>query len=325
MFHQLWKTTIKNKLPSYTLIFSIISIQYGLTYFLKEFKGLKTFNYIYLINILRPYLKMEPKFISVFNSYKIYHISHEEYAQIRKEEERLTMQPGCFQRHLDMSLDRRFFLFKDQYFTYCKQSFASLVRMICANEDDTHCGWFHSRREPLNPSIAYVSNEYRRIISLEACHHHGRERIESIIIKIIISKYWDELQGVVAVKPVEIPVAIPEMPVLYSSSVSSKGPIKLKAVAINQDLPLIKRKKKSIPLALKRKVWNKYIGEDVGKALCLCCKLSYITQMSFSAGHIIAEADGGELKLDNLRPICGSCNSSMGTKNMDHFISEYGL
>ena len=84
-------------------------------------------------------------------------------------------------------------------------------------------------------------------------------------------------------------------------------------------------KKKSIPLSLKRNVWNKHVGEAIGKTLCLCCKLTEITQLNFSCGHIISEFNGGKLKLDNLKPICISCNSSMSIKNMDDFIKEYGL
>ena len=86
-----------------------------------------------------------------------------------------------------------------------------------------------------------------------------------------------------------------------------------------------KPKKKIIPLALKRNVWNKHIGEEIGKTLCLCCKLTDISQMNFSCGHIISENNGGEINLNNLKPICVSCNSSMGTKNMDEFIQNYGL
>lgn len=89
--------------------------------------------------------------------------------------------------------------------------------------------------------------------------------------------------------------------------------------------PKISKKKKSIPLTLKRKVWNTHIGEDIGKTVCLCCKLTEITQLSFSCGHIISEFNGGEIRLDNLKPICVSCNSSMGTKNMDDFIKKFGL
>jgi 5-methylcytosine-specific restriction endonuclease McrA len=86
-----------------------------------------------------------------------------------------------------------------------------------------------------------------------------------------------------------------------------------------------KTKKKPIPPNLKRNVWNKYIGEDIGKAKCTCCRLVDITQLSFHCGHIIAEAKGGELKMDNLKPICQSCNSSMSTMNMNEYIEKYGF
>lgn len=86
-----------------------------------------------------------------------------------------------------------------------------------------------------------------------------------------------------------------------------------------------KPRKKTIPIALKRKVWDHWVGEQIGKTKCPCCKLTDITQLNFSCGHINAEANGGSLHVSNLRPICGSCNSSMGTKNMNEFIREYGL
>lgn len=86
-----------------------------------------------------------------------------------------------------------------------------------------------------------------------------------------------------------------------------------------------KLKKKPIPVALKRNVWNKWIGEAIGKSKCMCCKLTEITMLNFACGHIVAEANGGELKLDNLKPICVSCNSSMGTQNMNEYIEKYGL
>lgn len=86
-----------------------------------------------------------------------------------------------------------------------------------------------------------------------------------------------------------------------------------------------KPKKKPIPVALKRNVWNKWIGEAIGKSKCMCCKLTEITMLNFACGHIVAEANGGELKLDNLKPICVSCNSSMGTQNMNTYIEKYGL
>jgi chromosome segregation ATPase len=85
----------------------------------------------------------------------------------------------------------------------------------------------------------------------------------------------------------------------------------------------IKPKKKAIPKTLKNKVWNKYIGIEIGQTKCLCCKLTDISQLNFHCGHVISEKYGGELTMENLKPICGSCNSSMGTMNMDEFILKY--
>jgi hypothetical protein len=84
---------------------------------------------------------------------------------------------------------------------------------------------------------------------------------------------------------------------------------------------LKKPKKKSIPATLKRLVWDKYIGESIGKTKCLCCDLTDITQMSFHCGHVIADINGGTMTIDNLRPICQNCNLSMRKTNMNIFKS----
>jgi len=84
-----------------------------------------------------------------------------------------------------------------------------------------------------------------------------------------------------------------------------------------------KYKKKYISSTLKRLVWNKWIGEEIGKSKCTCCNVTSITQLSFNAGHIIAESNGGETIVSNLKPICQNCNSSMGTKNMIDFMKSF--
>jgi 5-methylcytosine-specific restriction endonuclease McrA len=83
---------------------------------------------------------------------------------------------------------------------------------------------------------------------------------------------------------------------------------------------IVKTKTKSISITIKRLVWNTNIGEEVGKAKCMCCNVTYITQMSFNCGHIIAKANGGKTIVSNLKPICKNCNSSMKTKNMYEFM-----
>lgn len=99
---------------------------------------------------------------------------------------------------------------------------------------------------------------------------------------------------------------------------------------INTSIPEIssnkpRYKKKSIPLVLKRRLWNKYFGEHNGIATCPCCKLSQISTFSFHCGHIISERNGGQLILDNLIPLCQSCNSSMGTKSYNEFCEYIGI
>ena len=84
-----------------------------------------------------------------------------------------------------------------------------------------------------------------------------------------------------------------------------------------------KETKKKISATMKRLVWNTNIGEEIGKTKCLCCKSTDITQMSFHCGHVIAEINGGELIVSNLKPICQNCNSSMGTKNMNEFMETF--
>ena len=78
-------------------------------------------------------------------------------------------------------------------------------------------------------------------------------------------------------------------------------------------------KKKTISKALRIQVWNKEFTENVGKSFCKCCEITEITQLKFHCGHIIAEAMGGTTTLNNLTPICESCNKSMSTKNLHDF------
>ena len=84
-------------------------------------------------------------------------------------------------------------------------------------------------------------------------------------------------------------------------------------------------KKKSIPLSLKALVWNKYIGEEKGVGNCQCCRKNVIKQISFHCGHIISERNGGSTTLNNLIPLCQTCNLSMGRQNMNDFVKKYGF
>ncbi len=85
------------------------------------------------------------------------------------------------------------------------------------------------------------------------------------------------------------------------------------------------KKKESIPAAIKTLVWNKYIGEKVAEAKCMCCRVTTISMRHHHCSHVLSEKYGGSVTVDNLRPTCANCNLSMGTMSMADFISKYGL
>lgn len=83
-----------------------------------------------------------------------------------------------------------------------------------------------------------------------------------------------------------------------------------------------KATRKSIPKKIREDAWNKYVGNK-NEVLCLCCRTSKITAFTFHAGHVIADAHGGTITVDNIRPICSACNQSMGARNMREFIQTH--
>ena len=80
-------------------------------------------------------------------------------------------------------------------------------------------------------------------------------------------------------------------------------------------------KKQKIPPMKKQKIWEYWKG-NVNKANCHCCRISIIYSTSYHCGHIIAESDGGTTDINNLRPICQSCNSSMNNMNMIEYMNN---
>ena len=85
----------------------------------------------------------------------------------------------------------------------------------------------------------------------------------------------------------------------------------------------VRCRKDTIPKALRIVVWDTFIGKEKGTAKCVCCRHAEIRQLDFECGHVIAESLGGTTTADNLRPICGSCNRSMGTQNLLDFQRCY--
>mmetsp|Transcript_3762 Transcript_3762/g.5663 ORF Transcript_3762/g.5663 Transcript_3762/m.5663 type:complete len:391 (+) Transcript_3762:730-1902(+) len=82
--------------------------------------------------------------------------------------------------------------------------------------------------------------------------------------------------------------------------------------------------RRPIPAAVKNAVWDRWNGR-LGFAPCFCCRRQEIRMSSFHCGHVVARSRGGSDSVENLRPICQACNSSMGSCNMAVFIERFGL
>ena len=80
----------------------------------------------------------------------------------------------------------------------------------------------------------------------------------------------------------------------------------------------------AIPRALKNRVWCNYFGE-LPNEKCQCCGSPTITYFNHVCGHIKSTSTGGKTELNNLKPICSTCNSSMGSMDMDKYMKENGF
>lgn len=78
--------------------------------------------------------------------------------------------------------------------------------------------------------------------------------------------------------------------------------------------------KRKIPTALRQQVWITYCGKKFEyKCIVKWCS-NIMTPFTFEVGHNVPESKGGSSELDNLKPICSSCNKSMGnTYTIDEF------
>lgn len=83
---------------------------------------------------------------------------------------------------------------------------------------------------------------------------------------------------------------------------------------MEEGMPPQPYKKKRIPRALREAVWIHHCGRTFErKCLTHWCKNS-INAFDFQTGHDVPESKGGETTIDNLIPLCGRCNLSMGNQ-----------
>jgi 5-methylcytosine-specific restriction endonuclease McrA len=76
--------------------------------------------------------------------------------------------------------------------------------------------------------------------------------------------------------------------------------------------------RKAIPKKIRGEAWKAQFGTST-EGSCYCCRKGLDIFDDWHAGHIVSHASGGTDTAANLRPVCASCNLSMGTEHMDAF------
>lgn len=84
-----------------------------------------------------------------------------------------------------------------------------------------------------------------------------------------------------------------------------------------------KKSKEPVNKAVRDALIIKYFKKK-DERKCFCCKKQHITIYNFEVGHNKARSKGGSNHIRNLRPICRSCNRSMGNKyTIDAFRKKF--
>jgi 5-methylcytosine-specific restriction endonuclease McrA len=118
----------------------------------------------------------------------------------------------------------------------------------------------------------------------------------------------------------KFPIHKPPKILAFSNSCRAAAPpLRIKRY-IYTDVDINQTRMRCVSASLKQNVWLAY---NKDKFNCKCyvewCQ-NIITPFNFEAGHDIPYSKGGETTIDNLIPICGPCNKSMGNT---YTIQEY--
>ena len=81
--------------------------------------------------------------------------------------------------------------------------------------------------------------------------------------------------------------------------------------------------RKLLPAKVRAKVWKKHNKAISDTGTCYVCDDS-LEFSDMECGHVLAHALGGTTTLDNLMPICRTCNRNMGIMNLNQYRDMMG-
>lgn len=91
------------------------------------------------------------------------------------------------------------------------------------------------------------------------------------------------------------------------------------AMLLSVDRPLTSAARRSaIPMAVRRGVWAKVNHVDSNLGKCYTCE-SDLRFSDMECGHVVAHVLGGSSGIDNLMPVCRTCNRDMGIQNLETY------
>jgi 5-methylcytosine-specific restriction endonuclease McrA len=100
---------------------------------------------------------------------------------------------------------------------------------------------------------------------------------------------------------------------------------KMKSLSITDKKQPKLPKRKPLPKQVSDMVWIKWQSKEKTSGICYCCGLEItLLPKNYECGHVKSKYNGGSDQISNLRPICKSCNLSMGIQNMNDYMVQYG-
>ena len=101
---------------------------------------------------------------------------------------------------------------------------------------------------------------------------------------------------------------------LYNNKTKIKGIKNTDLELNNNNIQQSHNHKETIPKRIRELVWTTYNKDSFNHKCFVTWCDNNINVFNFQVGHDIPESKGGTLDIDNLKPICGNCNLSMGNK-----------